>query len=146
MDIEIRPFNLLETHMLYEILKLRCDVFIVEQSCPYADCDGKDNEAYHLAVTENGELAAYCRILNKNVSFDTVAIGRFVVQPKFRGLGLANKMLESAIDFIKSKLGESHIKLSAQEYLVNFYGSFGFKPISESYDEDGISHVDMELK
>jgi len=129
--------------LLCYALKLRNKVFVIEQDCIYQDCDGKDLNAFHLIGTENNEVVAYLRILKKNVSFDEASIGRVVVDNSQRGKGTAREMMLKAIEFVKKEFGESEIKISAQEYLVNFYRSLGFQKVSETYLEDGIPHVEM---
>lgn len=146
MRIIIKQFHELNAEELYEILKLRSDVFVVEQKCIYPDCDGRDRFAHHLYVEKNGKIAGYLRILNKGQTFDTVAIGRVAVHEDYRGIGLARHMMNKALMFIKEYLHENAVKLAAQQYLVEFYKSLGFYCISEGYLEDGIPHIDMEYR
>lgn len=144
MRIIIKAFHELTAEELYQILKLRADVFVVEQECIYPDCDGKDRNAYHLYVEKNGIIQGYLRILEKGQTFDTVAIGRVVVRSESRGSGLARHMMKKALVFAADYLHERVVKIAAQEYLTEFYASLGFERISEPYLEDGIPHVDME--
>lgn len=144
MRIIIKAFHELTAEELYQILKLRADVFVVEQECIYPDCDGKDRNAYHLYVEKNGIIQGYLRILEKGQTFDTVAIGRVVVRSESRGSGLARHMMKKALVFAVDYLHERVVKIAAQEYLMEFYVSLGFERISEPYLEDGIPHVDME--
>lgn len=146
MKIIIKNFGELDREELYEILKLRSDVFIVEQNCAYPDCDGKDRFAHHLYVEKNGHLVGYLRILNKGQTFDQVAIGRVAVREDYRGIGLARHMMNKAMLFIREYLHETEIRLSAQQYMTGFYESLGFSAISEGYLEDGIPHIDMAYK
>lgn len=146
MNWKIKKFNELNVEDLYKILALRNEVFIVEQECPYLDCDDKDFNSYHLFAEENGEVVAYLRILEKGVSYDEISIGRVAVKQSYRGKGIAREMMLKAIDFVESNLSEDTIKIQAQAYLLNFYGSLRFKAVSKEYLEDNIPHIDMLYK
>ena len=146
MKTTIKRFNDLTTFEIYDILALRTEIFIVEQDCIYADCDGKDKNAYHLFVNEGRDIIAYCRILDKGVNFDEVSLGRFAVRADQRFNGMGKKMLAEVMDFIKNELKAPCVKLSAQKYIMELYASYGFKSISEPYDDDGILHIDMEYR
>ncbi|MEF9934107.1 MAG: GNAT family N-acetyltransferase [Clostridium sp.] len=143
MDITIKKFEELSNKELYNILKARFEVFVLEQNCTEEDCDDKDYESYHLQYIENGELVAYLRIPTKGVSYEETSIGRVLVRSKYRKKGIARDMMKIAISFIENTLGEKAIKISAQEYLVDFYSSLGFEKVSDIYDEGGIPHVKM---
>lgn len=143
MHMAIKTFEELSLSELYDILRLRCDVFIVEQACPYPDTDGRDTLCHHLIISEDNALIAYLRILPAGVSFNEVSIGRVAVHPDHRGGGLAKRMMEAAMAHAQTSLGAKAIKISAQAYLTGFYGSLGFGAVSEPYLEDGIPHVDM---
>lgn len=143
MNLEIKKFNELTPKELYDILRVRSEVFVVEQECIYEDVDGKDIFSDHLMIKEDGELLAYLRILKAGVSYEACSLGRVLVVKEARGRGLAKKILENGINYIVNNWNEKRITIGAQNYLRNFYGSFGFKPISEVYLEDGIPHVDM---
>ncbi len=145
MKISIKPFNELSNRELYEILKLRSDIFIVEQNCAYPDIDGKDYDCLHLMIKEQEELMAYVRILPKGVTFDTASIGRVVTAPNHRGKGLSRLAMQNAIELIKNHWKETKITIGAQVYLNDFYASLGFVNIGESYIEDGIEHINMIL-
>ncbi|MGN0702806.1 MAG: GNAT family N-acetyltransferase [Lentihominibacter sp.] len=145
--IEIKGFNELSVRELYELLKLRQDVFVIEQTCIYPDMDGCDFVCYHvLERDETGELAGYLRILPPGQTFDTVAIGRVLVREDARGRGAARSLMTAALQFIRDTLTQRQVKLSAQQYLIGFYESLGFDIISEGYVEDGIPHIDMMLE
>ena len=146
MNWEIKKFNELNVTEIYKILALRNEVFIVEQECPYLDCDEKDFKSYHLFAKENDQIVAYSRILEKGVSYDEISIGRVIVKQSHRGKGISRKMMMKAIDFVENNLGGDTIKIQAQARLIEFYGSFGFKAISEVYLEDNIPHIDMLYK
>lgn len=146
MNWKIKKFNELNVEEIYKILALRNEVFIVEQECPYLDCDDKDLNSYHLFSEENGEIVAYLRILEKGVSYDEISIGRVAVKKSYRGKGISRKMMLKAIEFIENNLSENAIKIQAQAYLLNFYSSLGFKAVSQEYLEDNIPHIDMLYK
>ncbi len=143
MDFIIKKFEEFDLKYFYEIIKIREEVFIVEQACVYQECDGKDEKAFHLVCRENGQVMAYLRILERGVSFNEISIGRVLVKKEYRGRGLAKKLIKKAIKFIENELLENEIRISAQEYLTKFYESFGFKTVSDMYLEDEIPHVEM---
>lgn len=143
MKFEIKKFNELSILELYAILRLRVEIFVVEQDCPYQDLDNKDQSAYHLIVKDNNEIVGVLRILPEGVSYKEMAIGRLVVKKSHRGQGIALKMMSYAIDFIVNDLNKSKIRLSGQAYLIDFYQKLGFKRVSEVYLEDGINHYEF---
>jgi len=143
---KIKSFNQLYTDELYELLKLRVDVFVVEQNCPYPEIDGKDRhpKTLHLSGKEkDGALIAYLRILPPGLSFTEVSIGRVVVAKESRGEGISDTLLKNALDQIHQVWPGKNIRIGAQVYLKKFYESHGFEAISKSYLEDGIPHIDM---
>lgn len=146
MNWELKKFEELKVEEIYQILKIRNEVFIVEQQCAYQDCDGKDENSYHLYLQDNGEIIAYLRILKKGVSYDEISIGRVLVHKNYRGKGISREMMLKAINFIELNLNEKEIKIQAQSYLVNFYRSLRFKEASNEYLEDNIPHIDMLYK
>lgn len=145
MNWKTYRFDELTARKLYEVLKLRVDVFVVEQNCPYPELDGLDQQAIHLIYSENDEVLAYARLVPAGVKYELPSIGRVIVRKDARGRGLAKKLLERSIDWILTEWNASSIQLQGQVYLQEFYQSFGFEPVSDSYDEDGIPHVDMKL-
>lgn len=145
MDIKVKRFDELTIDELYDILQIRAAVFVVEQECAYQDVDGKDRNAYHVWVEEDGEIKAYLRVLGKGVAFeDLVGIGR--VQTMERGKGYGDIILDAGIDVVKNRLHEDKVKIEAQVYATGFYKKHGFKIISEEFLEDGIPHVEMLLE
>ena len=146
MEFEIKKFNELSGDELYEILKLRSEVFVVEQQCIYEDCDGKDKKSYHLFLKKDNEIILYLRILEKGVSYEEISIGRVLVSKKYRGKGLGKLMMRSAIDFIGNSLKEKEVRISAQKYLLEFYSNLKFVKVSDVYLEDDIPHVEMLYK
>lgn len=141
----VKAFHELTATEVYTILKERTDVFVVEQNCPYPEVDGKDLKSYHLYKVEQDEIVAYARLLPKGVSYEEASIGRVLVKKEYRGRGLAQELLKRSLAYLEQSLEETTIKIQAQDYLRDFYGSFGFKAISDTYLEDGIPHVDMLL-
>lgn len=145
MNIVFKKFEDFNIYELYEVLKMRSEVFVLEQECAYQDIDGVDLNSYHLIGLEGDEISAYLRIPFKGEVYDRTSIGRVLVAKKSRGKGYAKEILLKAIEIIKSEMNESEIKISAQGHLENFYKSLGFKTTSKPYLEDGISHIDMEI-
>ena len=141
-----KKMNELGTAELYAILKLRSEVFVVEQNCVYLDADGKDNDAYHLCGWLNDQLlVAYARLLPQGISYRESSIGRVLTHPAHRKDGYGKILMQKAIENTFNLTNTSSIKISAQEYLLKFYNSFGFTTSSEPYLEDGIPHVEMLL-
>lgn len=129
---------------LYAMLKLRVDVFVVEQKCCYPELDGKDQDALHLRLLSGTELVASARIRKPAKNDPAARIGRVVVAPEHRGNRLGEKIMVEALSQCERLYPESPIKLSAQSHLSRFYASFGFVAISDEYLEDDIPHVDMQ--
>ncbi|MTI65808.1 MAG: GNAT family N-acetyltransferase [Firmicutes bacterium] len=146
MEIIVKKYNELTLDELYDILKIRTDTFVVEQNCPYPECDGKDKFSYHMIGKKNNEIIAYLRILPKGISYKEVSIGRVLVKKDHRGLELGKQIMKRAIKFIREDLKENFIRISAQKYLLNFYINLGFTKESEVYLEDGIEHIEMLFK
>lgn len=144
MEITIKHFNELTNRELYEILRARAGIFVVEQNCPYQDLDGKDLSAYHVFLSERGEIKAYVRVLNRGVSFEEVSIGRVITTERKKGYGAV--VMKEGIRVAKEKFGADKIRIGAQIQAEGFYEKLGFKPISGSeYLEDGIPHIEMVL-
>ncbi|MFD1851795.1 GNAT family N-acetyltransferase [Oceanobacillus bengalensis] len=143
MEWKIKKYQDLTNDELYQILKARVDVFVVEQNCTYPELDNYDQECMHYFLIIDNEIAANVRILPKQVKFDEVSIGRVLVVEKFRKNGYARQIMQRAIDFVRDEWNENKIRIQAQVYLKDFYASLGFWQISEMYMEDGIPHIDM---
>lgn len=139
----IKSFEEFSNYELYEMLRLRSDVFVVEQNCPYLDLDNKDQKSFHLLYYVNDELAGCTRLLPAGLSYNEIAIGRVVIAKTHRGLGLGVKIMEASIAGCQEKFGEGPIRISAQYHLSKFYQSVGFVEQGEVYDEDGIPHIEM---
>ncbi len=141
-----KRFDELTTKELYEILKLRQDIFVVEQNCPYLDCDDKDYQAWHLWATIENHYSAYTRILPKGISYDDYSsIGRVATNKVNRNTGLGYKIMEKTLTKMKSLFPNDTIKISSQVYIMPFYAKFGFVEVGEEYLEDDIPHHAMIL-
>lgn len=127
---------------LYGVLKLRQDVFIIEQDCIYNDIDNLDQQSEHLLMLDGETIAAYSRIVPAGTKFGLPSIGRIVVSPDYRGQGCGRAIVKKSIALILQK-GVDQIAIEAQEYLRDFYEELGFKKNSELYDLDGIPHIKM---
>jgi ElaA protein len=136
-------FQELNTEELYKILRLRSEVFVVEQQCIWLDCDNKDQESYHLMGWQGKELYAYTRILPAGLAYPEISIGRVATSQKARGTGIGRILMQKSLDAIESIFGKQVIKIGAQLYLQKFYESLGFAKTSEIYVEDGIDHIEM---
>ena len=137
------PFHALSLQQLHDLLRLRADVFVVEQQCVYPDVDGRDPEALHLlGLTDAGLLVAYARIIPSPLE-KQVRIGRVVVLPSARGLGLAHRIMQEAGRVIEERFRDHRAVLSAQAHLQGLYAAHGFRTVSAVYELDGIPHVDM---
>ncbi|MBL4783921.1 MAG: GNAT family N-acetyltransferase [Cohaesibacteraceae bacterium] len=144
-EFRFTDFNNLKNTELYALLKMRIDVFIIEQKSIYEELDNRDQEAIHLvACMHNDKSMAGSLRINSPVTADgPVQIGRVVVCKKYRGLGLAAEMMKQAMVYINSNYSGHNIELGAQSYLVEFYEKFSFKKNSEEYDDAGVPHIDM---
>jgi len=146
MKIHIKKFEEITAAELYNILKLRSAVFVVEQNCVYQDLDGKDKEAIHIFTESNNEIISYTRIFKRgNYYKDNPSIGRVVVKKSERGKDLGKKIMIKSINYIKENSESEKIELSAQKYLDKFYKELGFYTKGGEYLEDGIPHQRMFL-
>ena len=137
----------LDVDQLYELLRLRQDVFILEQACVYPELDGLDRESLHLlGRDEKDAIVGYLRIVPPGARYDEPSIGRLVTRADARGEGLGRTMMEMGIDKCRELYPGRGIRIQAQEYLVPFYTSLGFTAICAPYDEAGIMHVDIVLR
>lgn len=141
-----KPFAEIATAELYQIIKARIDVFVIEQECPYTELDNCDQQAVHLWLKDDREIAAYARLLPQQTTFPEASIGRVLVANNYRGRGYANEIMQQAIAHLTDEWEETVIKIQAQTYLQMFYASHGFEQISDAYLEDGIPHIDMIWK
>ena len=144
MDITVKRFDELTLSELYEILRLRCAVFVVEQNCVYQDLDGLDRGAKHLFILDtDGSCAACARVYEKADEPGVMQIGRIISAERGKGLGMA--ILRAAIEECR-KLGAKETYIEAQCYAVGFYEKAGFAVTSETFLEDGIPHVRMRMR
>lgn len=147
MDIEwvCKHHSDLSKEQLYAILKLRADVFVVEQNCAYPDVDGLDLEGdtYHLMAWQDNHLVAYLRLLDPHSQNSDVVIGRVVIAPQARGQGLGHTLMEQALKQAEKHWPGTSISLSAQAHLQGYYGRYGFEVVGVEYMEDGIPHIGM---
>ena len=146
MKIVVKRFKELSVEEIYQILKVRADVFIIEQKCIYKDIDGKDEKAMHVMGKNNNEIIAYTRILEGGEDYDFPSISRVVVKKENRGKERGRKIMKESIKYIVEELKEKTIVLAAQKYLEKFYRELGFIAEGEEYLEDEIPHQKMKLK
>ena len=138
-EIRLARFTDLDTTTLHDIIKLRIDVFVVEQACPYPELDGRDTEpeTRHLWAERDGKVLGYLRILAEPDG--AARIGRVCTAAHARGDGIASRLLDHAL----AEIGDRPIRLDAQSYLVGFYQRYGFRVTGAEFVEDGIPHVPM---
>jgi ElaA protein len=145
IEFKIKLFKDLLITELYEVLKLRSEVFVVEQNCVYLDADGKDEMALHVLGFVDEKLVAYARVFGPGLYFDNTSIGRVIVHPKFRMYGYGHLLIDKAIE-VSKHIDKGPITISAQQYLEKFYLGHGFKTVSDMYLEDDIPHIEMLLE
>lgn len=138
-----KPFQQLSAADLYAILRLRAEVFVVEQTCPYQDLDNNDQQALHLCGFDGEELACYVRLLPPGLKYTGASIGRVVTAMTVRGTGLGRELMLEALRNCQQRWPAVEITISAQHHLEKFYASLGFETVSEPYMEDDIPHVEM---
>ena len=141
MNLHIKTFEQLSSTELYEILKARSAVFVVEQTCPYQDIDGGDYESLHVYLEEEGKLLAYLRCYVQDEY--TARIGRVLTME--RGKGLGRPLMEAGIQAVREHYKANSVYIEAQCYAIGFYNKFGFEVCGEEFLEDGIPHVPMTL-
>jgi ElaA protein len=140
-----KTFAELSSEELYAILRLRSEVFVVEQNCVFLDMDNKDQHCHHLMGWKSDQLLGYSRIVPAGISYVESSIGRIVSSPAARGLGVGRELLIKSIDTLYMLHGKRAIRIGAQYYLKRFYERFGFVQKGEIYLEDGIEHIEMVL-
>jgi ElaA protein len=139
----IKQFHELCAAELYDILRLRSEVFVVEQQCIFQDMDNLDQSAHHLQAKIGEELVATARILKQGIAFEVPSIGRVVSSPRYRKRGIGFALMEKAIEECIRLNGELPIKIGGQLYLKKFYENLGFEQCSDMYLEDNIPHISM---
>lgn len=145
MRAEIKQLDDITSLQLYDLLRLRTDVFVVEQKCAYPEIDAFDKLAWHVMLWEDKEIVACARILPPGTNYPLASIGRVAVRGDKRGQQLGKKVFELALQEARLLFPDQEIKIQAQCYLERFYQAFGFKTISKPYPDVGIMHVDMIL-
>ena len=138
-------FSELDAQLFHDIVKLRIDVFVVEQNCPYPEVDGEDPDALHVVGRQaDGALVAYARILPP--STDGIPhVGRVVVHKEHRGTGLGKRVMQEAFEVLRERYGSTRSAIAAQTHLQQFYMDLGYVRTGADYLWDGIPHVDMVL-
>ena len=144
MNLTAKRFEELDTKELYEILKARAEIFIMEQNIHYQDMDNVDYKSLHCFFIEENRVIAYLRAFYQEDNSDIVRIGRVLTLK--RGIGIGRELMEKSIIAIKEKMNCKKIIMDAQKYAVGFYEKFGFKSISSDFLEEGVLHVVMELE
>ncbi|MEY3436772.1 MAG: hypothetical protein RL335_1228 [Bacteroidota bacterium] len=139
----LQQFSELTNFDLYELLKLRSAIFVVEQNCVFPDMDDKDYSSYHLCGWNNDKLVAYTRLLPPGLAYENCSIGRVVTAASVRRQGVGRLLMKKSIEACQQLFSSRDIEIGAQLYLEQFYGSFQFKREGEVYLEDGIDHIHM---
>ena len=145
MEITTKTFKELTKEELYELLSLRCQVFVVEQNCAYQDLDNKDQKALHVIGKKADKIVAYTRVFKPGDYFKNPSIGRVLVEESSRKSSLGKDIMLGSMDTIKRLFKNSIVELSAQTYLKKFYRDLGFIENGKEYLEDGIPHIRMLL-
>ena len=142
---EWKSFSELERDELYEILRFRQEIFIVEQKSWYLDADWLDQCSLHLLVSDEGSLIGYLRLTPPGEKYSEASIGRVSIDEDYRGKRLGDHLLNMGLEKSKEVYGYGSCRISAQEYLISYYEKHGFKVQGSPYDEDGIPHIEMLL-
>ena len=140
-----KKFDELFPTELYALLRLRSEVFVVEQNCVFLDMDNKDMACYHLMGWADGKLVAYTRLVPPGVAYAEPSIGRVVTDLTVRRSGIGRVLMHESIERCRILFGNTTIRIGAQLYLKAFYTSLGFVPTGGIYPEDGIDHIQMLL-
>ena len=144
MELCVKMFGQLSAEELYELLKLRVSVFVVEQNCPYMELDDRDQQAVHIWLRDEEGIQAYLRIMDRGLSGEEVSIGRVIAVKRRCGLG--TRILSEGIRLAKEIFKAERITLEAQTYAKGLYEKQGFRVVSDEFLEDGIPHVKMLLE
>lgn len=139
--LHIKTFKQLTVDELYELLRVRSEVFVVEQDCVYQDMDGDDKQAIHVWLTEGSKVVALARVCPAGVHLPTISIGRVITT--VRGKGYGKQIMLAAIDVAVEHFGATSIDIEAQEYAKGFYEGVGFEQTSDTFMLDGIPHIKM---
>lgn len=144
MEFVAKSFDRLSLDELYEMLRVRVSVFVVEQNCPYQEIDGKDRKCHHLFYRVDGKIQAYLRVVPPGVSYPEASIGRVLTVS--RGDGLGKKLMQEGLRLALEIYPSAGLRIGAQVYAKGFYEQFGFRQCSEEYLEDEIPHIEMLLQ
>lgn len=136
-------FKELSPYQLYDCLRLRSEIFVVEQKCVFLDADNYDQRCYHLMGYDSDRLVAYTRLAPPSLIYEQASIGRVVTLPAARSLGIGKALMRQSVNAVYRLFGKQPIKIGAQLYLKRFYESFEFEQIGAVYLEDGIEHIHM---
>jgi ElaA protein len=142
-DHIVKSFATLTPNELYALLRLRAEVFVVEQNCVFLDADNKDIYCHHLMLFDNKQLIAYARLVPSGISYREMSVGRVVTAKEARGKGAGRQLMQLAVEYCRKIFGDGPIRIGAQFYLEKFYAGIGFTPTGDVYDEDGIEHIEM---
>lgn len=142
----VKHFNELTTGEFHDIIKLRVDVFVVEQNCPYSEVDDLDRPSWHVQGTMENELIAYARIIPPTKKDPHVHVGRVIVKKNHRSSGIGHELMSRTMMETVERFPKNNIELAAQSLLTDYYEKHGFKIIGEEYPWDGIPHKDMIIK
>jgi ElaA protein len=143
IEWQFLSFSELDKQKLYEIIKARLEVYVVEQNAIYQDCDDLDQISHHLIGWSGKEIVAYLRIVPPGKKFEEPAIARVIIRKQFRGSGLGKELMQLGIRHCRQLFPGQGIRISAQQYLEKFYNDLGFKTVAGPYDEAGIAHLEM---
>ena len=144
MELVVKHFSELSAEELFEIYKLRVSVFVVEQKCFYQEVDDADPLAYHIWLKDEGGMEAYARVLPQGAVFPAASFGRVIAVKRRCGLG--SQIVEAAIHTAKTKFHAEQITIEAQTYARSLYEKYGFRQTSEEFLEDGVPHIQMQLR
>ena len=143
MELIVKKYEELTLDELYDIIKARIGVFVVEQNCPYQELDGKDRLAYHVFFKDDNGIQAYLRVLNKGDAFTECSLGRVITVA--RGVGLGAKLIAAGIQVAKDTFNAKKLVVAAQVQAGGFYAKQGFTQCSDEFMEDNIPHIMMEM-
>lgn len=146
MDLSVTRFESLSVSNLYQILKLRSEVFVLEQECLYQDLDDLDQPSWHVMLKDGDQLVACARVFHRNRDEKVAQIGRMVTAMKYRRMAKGSVVMSKAMEVAFQELGAETIYIEAQVYAIPFYRNLGFEVNSDEFLEDGIPHVQMIAK
>ncbi len=142
-DHIVKSFPALTPNELYALMRLRSEVFVVEQNCVFLDADNKDIYCHHLMLFDHKQLIAYARLVPPGISYNEMSVGRVVTAKEARNKGAARQLMQLAVEYCRKIFGDGPIRIGAQYYLEKFYNEIGFTATGDVYDEDGIEHIEM---